>query len=170
MNCWERVLHQLAWFAARGAERVTIYDHDSLVGRHIEVLVPPTTYLGAAASLPVRPIANAASDQAAAGVLGGLQGGLSGAGMGAAAGPYGALAGFILGAGLGAAKGALGVQESSPAAVSPPATAAPPSARAPPSDTPLAERLPKTIPKSRPIAAPVKESARRRRNRKNKKE
>src|SRR5262245_8185297 len=37
MNCWERVLHQLAWFAARGAERVTIYDHDTLVGRHIEV-------------------------------------------------------------------------------------------------------------------------------------
>jgi len=60
MNCWERVLHQLAWFAARGAERATIYDHDTLVGRHIEVLVPATTNLG--------DVANAPEDQARDGI------------------------------------------------------------------------------------------------------
>ena len=75
MNCWERVLHQLAWFAARGAERATVYDHGTLVGRYIEVLVPPTTYLGAADTLPVRPVANGAKEQAIGGILGGLQGG-----------------------------------------------------------------------------------------------
>ena len=96
MNCWERVLHQLAWFAARGAERATIYDHDTLVGRHIEVLVPATTNLGG--------VANAPEDQARDGILAGLQGGIQGEAVGLAAGPYGALAGFLLGAGAGIAK------------------------------------------------------------------
>ena len=96
MNCWERVLHQLAWFAARGTERVTIYDHATLVGRHIEVLVPPTTNLAGAANGP--------AEQAGEGILAGLQGGLQGGLLGGAAGPYGALAGFILGAGAGVAK------------------------------------------------------------------
>ena len=99
MNCWERVLHQLAWFAARGAERVTVYDHQTLVGRHIEVLVPPTTNLSA--------VANSAEDQAKAGALSGLLGGLNGGIAGAAAGPYGALAGLILGAAAGVAKSVL---------------------------------------------------------------
>ena len=148
MNCWERVLHQLAWFAARGAERATVYDHDTLVGRHIEVLVPPSTYLGAADSLPVRPVANGAKEQAIGGILGGLQGGLSGAGMGLAAGPYGALAGFLVGAGLGAAKGALEAQDPAPA---PPPT----DARAPPvPPTPPAQPAPAAL-----LAAPMGASA-----------
>ena len=99
MNCWERVLHQLAWFAARGAARATIYDHDTLVGRHIEVLVPATTNLGG--------VANAPEDQARDGILAGLQGGIQGGAAGLAAGPYGALAGFLLGAGAGVAKSVL---------------------------------------------------------------
>jgi len=99
MNCWERVLHQLAWFAARGAARATIYDHDTLVGRHIEVLVPATTNLGG--------VANAPEDQARDGILAGLQGGIQGGAAGLAAGPYGALAGFLLGAGAGIAKAVL---------------------------------------------------------------
>jgi len=148
MNCWERSLHQLAWFAARGAQRATLYDHDTLVGRHIEVLVPPNTYLGASTSLPARGPANSVQEQAVAGILGGLQGGMQGAGLGAAAGPYGALAGFLLGAGLGAAKGALEAKNSRPASApaaampsfavsqtaAPPVAAAAPqaSARAPP--------------------------------------
>ena len=96
MNCWERVLHQLAWFAARGAERVTVYDHDTLVGRHIEVLVPATTNLGAAA--------NSVEEQAKAGALSGILGGVNGGIAGSLAGPYGALAGFVLGAAAGVAK------------------------------------------------------------------
>ena len=99
MNCWERVLHQLAWFAARGAARATIYDHDTLVGRHIEVLVPATTNLGG--------VANAPEDQARDGILAGLQGGIQGGAAGSIAGPYGALAGFLLGAGVGIAKSVL---------------------------------------------------------------
>jgi len=99
MNCWERVLHQLAWFAARGAARATIYDHDTLVGRHIEVLVPATTNLGS--------VANAPEDQARDGILAGLQGGIQGGAAGLSAGPYGALAGFLLGAGAGIAKSVL---------------------------------------------------------------
>lgn len=99
MNCWERVLHQLAWFAARGAARATIYDHDTLVGRHIEVLVPATTNLGG--------VANAPEDQARDGILAGLQGGLQGGAAGLVGGPYGALAGFLLGAGAGVAKSVL---------------------------------------------------------------
>ena len=114
MNCWERAFHTLAWFAARGAVRATLYDHDSLVGRHIEVLVPPETYLGASKTLPARGPANGAAEQAIAGVLGGLQGGLTGASAGSAAGPYGALAGFLIGAGVGAAKGALSPDQSPP--------------------------------------------------------
>ena len=108
MNCWERVLHQLAWFAARGAERATIYDHDTLVGRHIEVLVPATTNLGG--------VANAPEDQARDGILAGLQGGLQGGAAGLIGGPYGALAGFLLGAGAGVAKSVLsgGGQDSEP--------------------------------------------------------
>jgi len=108
MNCWERVLHQLAWFAARGASRATIYDHDTLVGRHIEVLVPATTNLGG--------VANAPEDQARDGILAGLQGGLQGGAAGLAAGPYGALAGFLLGAGAGVVKRVLsgGGQDSEP--------------------------------------------------------
>ena len=108
MNCWERVLHQLAWFAARGAERATIYDHDTLVGRHIEVLVPATTNLGG--------VANAPEDQARDGILAGLQGGLQGGAAGLIGGPYGALAGFLLGAGAGVAKSVLsgGRQDSEP--------------------------------------------------------
>ena len=96
MNCWERVLHQLAWFAARGVDRVTVYDHDSLVGRHIEVLVPPTTNLSAAA--------NSIEDQAKAGAISGALGALNGGIAGSIAGPYGALAGLILGAAAGVAK------------------------------------------------------------------
>ena len=120
MNCWERAFHTLAWFAARGAARATLYDHDSLVGRHIEVLVPPETYLGASKTLPARGPANGAAEQAIAGVLGGLQGGLTGASAGAAAGPYGALAGFLIGAGVGAAKGALTTDQPAPSAPTPP--------------------------------------------------
>jgi len=99
MNCWERVLHQLAWFAARGAARATIYDHDTLIGRHIEVLVPATTNLGG--------VANAPEDQARDGILAGLQGGIQGGTAGSIAGPYGALAGFLLGVGAGIAKSVL---------------------------------------------------------------
>ena len=93
------MLHQLAWFAARGAARATIYDHDTLVGRHIEVLVPATTNLGG--------VANAPEDQARDGILAGLQGGLQGGAAGLVGGPYGALAGFLLGAGAGVAKSVL---------------------------------------------------------------
>jgi len=121
MNCWERVLHQLAWFAARGAARATIYDHDTLVGRHIEVLVPATTNLGG--------VANAPEDQARDGILAGLQGGIQGGAAGLAAGPYGALAGFLLGAGTGIAKSVLSGDEKSPEPKSEPARTrvAPPS-------------------------------------------
>ena len=103
MNCWERVLHQLAWFAARGAARATIYDHDTLVGRHIEVLVPATTNLGG--------VANAPEDQARDGILAGLQGGIQGGTAGSIAGPYGTLAGFLLGASAGIAKSVLSGDE-----------------------------------------------------------
>ena len=121
MNCWERVLHQLAWFAARGAARATIYDHDTLVGRHIEVLVPATTNLGG--------VANAPEDQARDGILAGLQGGIQGGTAGSIAGPYGALAGFLLGAGVGIAKSVLSGDEKTPEPKSEPARTrvAPPS-------------------------------------------
>lgn len=122
MNCWERVLHQLAWFAARGAERATVYDHDTLIGRHIEVLVPPTTYLGAIDGNPPRAPANSDLDSGLAGLFGGLQGGVAGAGMGAAAGPYGALAGFVLGAGVGAVQAVMGAEAKKNAARAPPSS------------------------------------------------
>lgn len=111
MNCWERVLHQLAWFAARGAERVTIYDHDTLVGRHIEVLVPATTNLSGAA--------NSLENQALAGILAGLQGGVQGGTVGSIGGPYGALAGFLLGAGAGVAKSVLAGEGKDPVKAAP---------------------------------------------------
>lgn len=137
MNCWERVLHQLAWFAARGAARATIYDHDTLVGRHIEVLVPAMTNLG--------DVANAPEDQARDGVLAGLQGGIQGGAAGLAAGPYGALAGFILGAGAGIAKSVLsgGGNAGEPKAEVPPSRIAPPvePRAADPSSKPTIEHL-----------------------------
>ena len=118
MNCWERVLHQLAWFWARGAERVTVYDHDTLVGRHIEVLVPPTTNLSAAA--------NSIEDQAKAGAISGALGALNGGIAGSIAGPYGALAGLILGAAAGVAKSVMaGEGKDSPKPAAPPAAQPP---------------------------------------------
>ena len=131
MNCWERVLHQLAWFAARGAARATIYDHDTLVGRHIEVLVPATTNLGG--------VANAPEDQARDGILAGLQGGIQGGAAGLAAGPYGALAGFLLGAGAGIAKSVLSGDGKATESKSEPA----PTRIAPPSVPQKADKAPK---------------------------
>lgn len=107
MNCWERVLHQLAWFAARGAARATIYDHDTLVGRHIEVLVPTATNLSG--------VANGPAEQARDGALAGLQGGLQGGMVGSVAGPYGAFAGFLIGAGTAVAKSVMSGEGKDPA-------------------------------------------------------
>jgi hypothetical protein len=90
MNCWERALHELAWFAARKTPRVSLYDHDLPQGRHIEVGADPRVFLGE--------VANGAAEQALDGISGALEGGVQGGLAGSMAGPYGALAGAILGA------------------------------------------------------------------------
>ena len=113
MNCWERALHELAWFAARGTPQVSLYDHDLPQGRHIEIGAEPGVFLGA--------VANGAADQALDGISGGLAGGVQGALAGSMAGPYGALAGALIGA-VGGVLKTLKTKPSDEAAPTPPRT------------------------------------------------